>query len=220
MSDRTRQVPQADPRLRLILVTDGFGDPGRIEEIVKEALLGGVRCVQLREGKWSARALLRACETLRPMLDSVDGLLLVNDRVDVAATRFAHGAQIGHRSLPPQLARAVLGPDTWLGYSAHDAEELSEAGKHGCDFALLSPVWPTTSKPNSAFLGPERAGQLTAAVTLPVIWLGGVDVDTVRQLADVPPNERPIGVAVRSAIMLTKDPQQAARDLLSALPAN
>lgn len=218
MLDPTRQKPQADPRLRLILVTDGFGDPGRVEEIVRQATLGGVRCVQLREGKWSARAMLRACDTLRPILESVDGLLLVNDRVDVAATRRAHGAQIGYRSLPPELARQILCPETVLGYSAHDEEELSAAGKHGCDFALLSPVWPTTSKPNSAFLGPERAGQLTAAATLPVIWLGGVNVETIRQIVDVPPNERPVGVAVRSAIMLTKDPQQAAQDLLAALP--
>jgi thiamine-phosphate diphosphorylase len=151
-------APQFDARLRLILVTDGVGDPGRIEQIVRAAIRGGVRCVQLREPKWSARQMLRACETVRPMLEQVDGHLLVNDRVDVVAAGVAHGAQIGHRSLPPELARKVLGPDRLLGYSAHDADELASAAKHGCNFALLSPVWPTTSKPAAAFLSVVRAG--------------------------------------------------------------
>jgi len=199
------------------LVTDGFGDPARVEEIVREALRGGVRCVQLREGKWSARAMLRVCETLQPMLDAVGGMLLVNDRVDVGATPLAHGAQIGHRSLPPDAARAVLGPDAILGYSAHDAEELSVAASNGCDFALLSPVWATASKPDAAFLGPERAAELTAAASVPVVWLGGVDSQTIAQISELPGEQRPVGVAVRSAIMRSEDPQQAARDLLAAL---
>ncbi|MFT4513580.1 MAG: thiamine-phosphate pyrophosphorylase [Planctomycetota bacterium] len=207
-----------DQRLRLILVTDGAGDPGRIEEIVSEALLGGVRCVQIRESKWTARQMLRACERLTPMLEQVDGLLLVNDRIDVVAARFAHGAQIGHRSLPPELAREVLGPNARIGYSAHDEEELTNAAKHGCDFALLSPVWPTSSKPNAAFLTVARAALLTAAAKLPVVWLGGVNVARIAEIASVPAAQRPVGVAVRSAIMQADDPQAATAELLQAWP--
>lgn len=209
-------APQFDARLRLILVTDGVGDPGRIEQIVLAAIRGGVRCVQLREPKWSARQMLRACETVRPMLEQVDGHLLVNDRIDVVAAGVAHGAQIGHRSLPPELARKVLGPDRLLGYSAHDADELASAAKHGCNFALLSPVWPTTSKPAAAFLSVVRAGLLTAAARLPVIWLGGVDCATIAEIAQVPAAQRPVGVAVRSAIMLADDPQSTAAELLQS----
>jgi thiamine-phosphate pyrophosphorylase len=208
----------SDPRLRLILVSDGVGDPRRIEEVVQAALRGGCRCVQLREPRWSARAMLRACEALRPMLDAVDGLLLVNDRVDVVAAGVAHGAQVGHRSLPPATARAVLGRNLVLGYSAHDEQELDEAADGGCNFALLSPVWRTTSKPDAAFLGVARAGALTEAARVPVVWLGGVDVATMAELVDVPAGQRPVGVAVRSAIMATADPEAATRALLQALP--
>lgn len=210
--------PSSDPRLRLILVTDGFGDPNRIAEVVKQAIAGGVRCVQLREGKWSASAMLRACELLRPLLDEVGGLLLVNDRVDVAATGAAHGAQIGFRSLPPAMARQILPPDKVLGYSAHNDEELELAAADDCDFALLSPVWPTSSKPDAAFLGCERAARMTKAARLPVVWLGGVQPNTIREIEGVAADERPAGVAVRSAIMLVDNPEQAARELLAALP--
>jgi thiamine-phosphate pyrophosphorylase len=209
----------ADPRLQLILVTDGLGDLARLQVIVTAALAGGVRCVQLREPKWTARALVRACELLTPQLDSVGGLLLVNDRVDVAATRVAHGANIGHRSLPPDLAREVIGPHGMLGYSAHDEEELEQAAAGGCNFALLSPVWPTTSKPGAAFLGVARAAELTANATLPVVWLGGVDEYTVEQISTAPAAGRPVGVAVRSAITAAADPATAARELLRAFAA-
>src|SRR5688572_16823396 len=76
-----------DPSLlRLVLITDGRGDPVRVERIVTAVVEAGVRCVQLREPQWSARALLRACERLQPVLAAHGALLLVNDRADVAAT--------------------------------------------------------------------------------------------------------------------------------------
>lgn len=210
-----------DPSLlRLVLITDGRGDLARIESIVTAALAGGVRCVQLREPQWSARHLMQGCERLMPRLERVGGLLLVNDRLDVAAARMAHGAQIGHRSLPPEVARELLGPNAPLGYSAHDHGELEVAARGGCDFALLSPVWPTSSKPGAPHLGELRARQLTARTSLPLVWLGGISAATVAHLATLPALERPAGVAVRSAVMHADDPGEAAAALLrSMLPS-
>ena len=130
-----------DPRLRLILITDGAGDLARIEAVVTAALRGGCRCVQLRERTWSARQHAAACERLQPLLDAAGGLLLVNDRVDVASAGLAHGAQVGHRSLAPAAARQALPRPALLGSSTHDARELDGAAAAGCDFALLAPVW-------------------------------------------------------------------------------
>ncbi len=212
-------VHRLDPSLlRLVLITDGRGDPVRLERIVEQAVAAGVRCVQMREPQWPARATMNACERLLPLLQRAGGILLVNDRVDVAAARVAHGAQIGHRSLPPEVARAVLGPDAVLGYSAHDQGELDLAVAGGCDFALLSPVWTTTSKPGAPHLGPQRAASLTAKARVPVVWLGGVDVVNAATIAAVPQVGRPVGVAVRSAIMAANDPYEASAALLRALP--
>lgn len=204
--------------LRLLLVTDGRGDVGRLERIVGQAVAFGVRCVQLREPQLSARGLLHACERLAPLLQAVGGLLLVNDRLDVAAAGRAHGAQVGHRSLPPEVARAVLGPSAILGYSAHDQAELDLAVVADCDFALLSPVWSTTSKPDMPCLGVPRAANLTSKARLPVVWLGGVGVAQLAELASVPVAGRPIGIAVRSGIMSAEDPGAAVAALLAAMP--
>ncbi|MCB9887228.1 MAG: thiamine phosphate synthase [Planctomycetes bacterium] len=149
----------APERLRVCLVTDGRGDLARIERVVDAVLAGGCRCVQLREFGWSARQLAEACERLRPRVEACDGWLLVNDRVDVAASGAAHGVQLGHRSLAPAAARARLGRAAVIGYSAHDAAQLATAAAAGCDFALLSPVWPTQSKPGALGLGWWRGGR-------------------------------------------------------------
>ncbi|MBM4061065.1 MAG: thiamine phosphate synthase [Planctomycetes bacterium] len=202
--------------LRLVLVTDGRGDLLRLESVVAAAIPGGVRCVQLRELHWSARMVLQAAERLRPLLDAAGGLLLVNDRVDVALADAAHGAQIGHRSLPPDLARRVLGPGRLLGYSAHDQGELDLAAASACDLALLSPIWPTTSKPGMPHLGEAHAASLTAGARLPVVWLGGITAANAARIADLPPTCRPIGIAVRSAVMAAEDPRYAAAALLRA----
>ncbi|MBX3463505.1 MAG: thiamine phosphate synthase [Planctomycetes bacterium] len=211
-------APRLDPSLlRLVVITDGRGDLARLEAVLGAATAAGARCVQLREPQWSARQLMHACERLLPLLEAVRGLLLVNDRLDVVAARMAHGAQIGHRSLPPDVAREVVGPRSVLGFSAHDRDELEAAAAAGCDFALLSPVWATTSKPGLPHLGSARAAQLTAAARLPVAWLGGIGAAQAAAVANVPPAGRPAGIAVRSAVLAAADPGAAVHELLAAL---
>lgn len=206
-------MPQA---LRVVLVTDGQGDMARIVAIARAAVAGGVRAVQVREPKLSARQLGALCERLLPLLEQDRGLLLVNDRVDVAAAGLAHGAHIGHRSLPVAAARRVLAAERLLTVSAHDAEQIAEAAAGGADAALLAPVWPTTSKPDALPLGPARAGAWTASTALPTVWLGGVDARRAAEVTRLPAAQRPAGVAVRSELCGAEDPEAAARVLVAA----
>lgn len=209
-----RPLPLAS--LRLLLISDGQGDLARLAAVLAAAVAGGLRCLQLREPQWSARQLLQAAERLLPLLLPVDGLLLVNDRIDLAAAGCVHGVQLGHRSLPVALARRALGSAPLLGYSAHDADELAAAAAAGCDFALLSPVFPTTSKPGLPHLGLPHAQHYTAAAGLPVVWLGGIGPNEAARIGDLPAGSRPAGIAVRSAVMSATDPQYAVAALLRA----
>lgn len=202
--------------LRVLLVTDGRGEPARIEALAAAAVAGGVRAVQVRESRLPARQLAVLCERLRQILEPVGGLVLVNDRVDVAAAGCAHGAHVGHRSLTPRHARRALGQAAWLGSSVHDRDQLQEAAAARCDYAVLAPVWPTVSKPGAPALGPERAGAWTAAAGLPVLWLGGVDPDRAASIGDLPAARRPVGIAVCSAICAAADPTAAALALVAA----
>lgn len=204
--------------LRVVLVTDGEGDAARLLRIVTAACAGGVRAVQLREPGLSARELATLCAQLRPVIAACGGVLLVNDRVDVAAA-CADGAQVGHRSLPPPLARRALGPDRVLGVSVHEAGELAGLAAAGADFALLAPVWRTASKPGQRGLGVAAAGAITAASPVPVVWLGGVDVDKAAALAPLPRAQRPLGVALRSGLCSARDVEAHSRAVVAAFAA-
>lgn len=205
--------------LRVLFVTDGRGDEARIESQVAAAVAGGVRAVQLREPSLSARALVRLGERLRPRLLAAKGLLFVNDRIDCAVAGAFDGVQIGHRSVPWSLARRVAGPSVLLCASVHDENELAAAEVADCDLVLLSPVWPTASKPGVAALGVERAARCTASTRLPVLWLGGATAARARELAPLPRSGRPAGFAVLSAIAAAADPEAAAAGLSAALAA-
>jgi len=156
---------------------------------------------------------------MRPLFARVGGALLVNDRVDVAASGCCDGAQVGHRSLQVAEARRVLGAAPWLGASCHDAEELAVAAAGGADFALLSPVWPTASKPGNPALDVAAAGALTAAARLPVHWLGGVTAARIAATQALPRSQRPAGFAVLGAIGAAADPAAVTAELVRSVAA-
>ena len=201
--------------LRVVLVTDGRGDADRLLALARAAIAGGVRTIQVREPRLSARELAGVCQQIRGMMLPVDGIVLVNDRIDIAAAGCADGAHIGHRSLPPDLARRALPRPALLTAAAHDPDELARAATE-CDWALLAAVWPTASKPRVEPIGPHKAGLWTEQAARPVVWLGGVTAARARSIADLPPAQRPAGVAVLGAICGAADPEQQARELVHA----
>ena len=93
---------------RTFLITDGRADLERLRGLFRAALDGGIRGVQVREPGLTARALGELCAEWKPAFDAASAMLLVNDRVDIAAAGFVHGVHLGHRSLPPDTVRAML----------------------------------------------------------------------------------------------------------------
>ncbi|MEZ5965437.1 MAG: thiamine phosphate synthase [Planctomycetota bacterium] len=199
--------------LRVMLITDGRGDTLRIESVVRAAFEGGLRCVQVREPRLAARELAILCGALHPYVTSMGGILLVNDRADVAAAGLVHGVHLGHLSLAPASVRGFLAPPLLVGASVHNALELDAAVAAGVDYVTLSPVMPTKSHPQAKPLGPEGAARLAAGAPLPVVWLGGI---TRKNLAQVLPH-KPAGVAVMREIMDAEDPRAVTAALCAQL---
>ena len=199
--------------LRVVLVTDGRADVARIREIVAIAVAAGVRAVQLREPSLGARELAVLCERLHPRLRAVRGLLLVNDRVDVAELAPCDGVHLGQRSLPAERARAMLRPGQIVGVSAHDPGEIAAAARAGADYASLSPILPTACKPGVPAIGVARAAAWTATARLPIVWLGGLDAASARA---IPPVYGLAGLTARGAFA---DPDMVAAEAAGLLRA-
>jgi thiamine-phosphate pyrophosphorylase len=67
--------------------------------------------------------------------------------------------------------------------AAHNADAVARAARYGADACILSPVFPTRSKPRREPLGVFRASQLAQRSAIPVIALGGVTARNAQLLA-------------------------------------
>lgn len=204
-------------RLKVYLVTDARLARGRdLIEVVSAALEGGVTAVQLREKAASTLAQVELGRALRRLTRDAGALLIVNDRVDVAAAIEADGVHLGQDDLPAEVARRILGPEAIIGGSAGNAAELAVSLAAGVDYLGVGPIYPTASKADAgAAIGSAGLAAIRAATSLPIVGIGAVNA------TNVPPVIRAgaDGAAVISAIISAEDVRGAARELRAAVEA-
>jgi thiamine-phosphate pyrophosphorylase len=205
----------ATPDFDLYLVTDRTQTRGRdLLWVLKRALEGGVRAVQLREKDLNGKDLSRLADKTRELCDRYQAQLFVNDRIDVALAVDAAGVQLGKTSIPIETARLLLGPRKLIGYSAHSLEESRFAQQSGADFLLFGPVYFTSSKaPYGAPQGLEALKKIVEKVALPVYAIGGIKADSIIDVR----RTRAKGVALISAIIGANDPKGAAASIVESL---
>ena len=145
--------------------------------------------------------------SLSVQLSNLPSFLFVNDRLDVALAVPTAGVQLGHGSLPVSAARA-LNPLWWIGKSVHDLAEAEAARTEGADYLVVGPVFATASHPGRSPLGLAKLQQIVAAAgDLPVIAIGGVTADRVREVR----SSGAYGVAAIRALWDDVEPAEAAR---------
>ena len=201
--------------LRLCLVTDRTQTRGRdLTTVVGDCLAAGLPAVQLREKDLGAAELAFVCRRLRALTLDREALLIVNDRVDVALAVGADAVQRTSTSLPIEDIRAIADKRLRIGVSVHSLEEAVEAELKGADWVVFGPVYDTPSKrPYGPPQGLERLGRVATTVRLPVIAIGGVTPERVREVLRAGAR----GVAAISAIIAAESPADATRRFLDAL---
>lgn len=200
-------------QLKLYLVTDSsIPAAGRsIEQIVKEAVEGGVTMVQLREKDLDTRCFIERAQRLRAVLAQHDIPLIINDRVDVALASDADGVHIGQSDMPYEMARAILGPEKIIGLSVENMGQVLQANALDVDYIGVSPVFATPTKTDTA--APFGLEGLRKAVELsshPTVAIGGVNEKTAAGVTATGVD----GIAVVSAIMYASSPRAASEHLI------
>ena len=203
--------------LRLCLVTDRTQTRGRdLVAVVDECLAAGLPAVQVREKDLGAGDLAFLCRRLRPLTLDRGALLIVNDRVDVALAVGADAVQRTHASLPVEDVRALVDKRLRVGASVHSLEDAVEAEVKGADWVVFGPVYDTASKRAwGPPQGPARLERVAAALRIPVVAIGGVTPERVREVRGAGAR----GVAAISAMLDTDRPAEATRRFLAALAA-
>ena len=197
--------------LKLYLVTDRELSLGRsLEEVVSEAVAGGVTIVQLREKDASTGEFVELAFGLKEILKPYNVPLIINDRVDVALAVDAAGVHIGQSDMPCEIARKLLGPDKIIGLSVENMDDLLKANILDVDYVGISPVYGTPTKTDTAepfgLEGLRRAVELSVH---PTVAIGGMNASTITDVIAAGVD----GVAVVSAICSAESPRLAAKDL-------
>jgi thiamine-phosphate pyrophosphorylase len=198
----------------LYLVTDRAIARRPLAEVVEECLDAGLRAVQLREKDLAVRDLLELAVLLGEVTRRRGARLLINDRADVALAAGADGVQRTHSSLPVEALRRIVPPPFLIGASAHSEDEARQAAAEGADFVVFGPVYDTPSKrPYGRPQGLAALGQVVMAVDGPVIAIGGITPERVREVLAA----GAVGVAVISSILGAERPADATKAFLDAL---
>jgi len=136
------------------------------------ALARGLRLLQIRDKTLPpAQRLQLARGAMALASDYADACVLVNDDDDLARAVGAHGVHLSSGRLMKTAQRPSF---ERVAASCHTAEDIAHAAALGLDFALLSPVLPTASHPQSSGIGWDNFAQLTERAPLPVFALGGM----------------------------------------------
>jgi thiamine-phosphate pyrophosphorylase len=163
----------------------------------------GIDVIQLRERDLDDRALYALTVDVVALASGSGSRVVVNDRLDVALAAGAHGVHLRADSVPVAAVRRAVPPGFLVGRSVHDADEAG-ALEPGADYLIAGAVWPTVSKPpDHPLLGVNGLTQIVRSCGVPVLAIGGVTLDHVREVAES-------GAAGAAAIGLFISPDGAA----------
>jgi thiamine-phosphate pyrophosphorylase len=201
--------------LSLYLVTDRALSMGKsTEQIVEDAVKGGVSMVQLREKDTPTKEFYHLACSLMKLLKPYNIPLIINDRLDIAIASNADGLHIGQSDMPYSIVRKILGKDKIIGLSVETIEQAREANNLDVDYIGLSPVFSTDSKKDiNTPLELEGIKEIASFTKHPTVAIGGINKANTADIIKNGAN----GIAVISAIVSQEDPRKAAEELKSII---
>ncbi len=196
----------------VLVITDRHLSQRPLPEMAQAVFAGGGRWLLLRDKDLPRAARVALARELLEIAAPFGATVLLSG--DVAAARESGVAGVHlPRGGEPRAARVALGPAGLVGISAHDLGEIRRAAAAGADYATLSPIFASPSKPGyGPALGPDALAEAAAAVAVPVLALGGVTAARVRGCREAGAG----GVAAMGEVMGAQDPAVVVEAFVSA----
>lgn len=182
-------------------------------DLASLVLAGGANTIQLRDKVNDKGYVLPVARRIRQLCEDFGALLIVNDHADLAIACDAHGLHLGQNDLPIQEARAILRPDQIIGTSNALLEEAMTSERQGADYLAVGAIFPTNTKEKTRPAGLETLEQVAAKSLVPVVAIGGITHENVRQVMSSGAD----AVCVVSAVIDDNDPEDAARRLVDSI---
>lgn len=198
------------PVLYVILDAGMLTEPAG--DTAKKLIAAGVRLLQYRNKKAGARELLDESRGIAGIARETGCYFFVNDRPDVAYLVGASGVHVGQEDLGAEQARALVGPEQWVGVSTHSLKQFEEAAATSADYIAVGPVFPTVTKQNpDPVIGIEFLRAARKITWKPLVAIGGITVQSAGEVFRAGADS----VAVISDLALAPDPAERAREYLA-----
>jgi thiamine-phosphate pyrophosphorylase len=185
--------------------------------LLDAAIRGGAGIIQLRDKELGDDELVEAARPFRAAADAGGALFIVNDRPDLVEACGADGVHVGEDDLPVEDARAIAGPDAVIGLSTHIESQVEAAsgaeGDARPDQISVGPVWETPTKEGRPGTGLGLIEFAARNATVPWFAIGGIDPDTVTEVAAAGATRAVVVRAIRDS----DDPEATARTITAAL---
>ena len=176
----------------------------------QKALENGVTFLQIREKDLDEVDFEREAKELKILCEGYKVPFVVNDNIEIALKIDADGVHVGQSDIKGRDIRAIIGPNKILGISAGTVEEAIDAQKAGADYIGVGAVFGTSTKKNAKHVSVEKLREISKAITIPVVAIGGISKDNLSQLS----GSEIDGVAVVSAIFAAENIEEATTELL------
>ncbi|MDD5092960.1 MAG: thiamine phosphate synthase [Dehalococcoidia bacterium] len=150
---------------------------GRVSEAeaARQVIEGGASVIQFRDKDRPRGELVPIARELKRICAQAQVLFIINDYVDLALAVDADGVHVGQTDLPLMVVRGILPLDKIIGCSANTVKQARKAEAEGADYLGVGAIYPTATKPDAGVVGLEGLRKIRAAVSLPIVALGGID---------------------------------------------
>jgi thiamine-phosphate pyrophosphorylase len=167
------------------IVDSGFCPPSGLAALARRLIEGGCRLLQLRMKGSDAAHVERVAREIMAERSRHSFTFIVNDRAEVALAVGADGVHVGTNDEPIEAIRKRVGSKLLIGYSAHSQEEAVAAASQGADYVAFGAIFPTATKgPDHPVQGLTRLAEVVRATAAPVVAIGGIGRENVRQVIE------------------------------------
>lgn len=185
--DKTRFIRWLYTGPRLYVITDkelcGLNHP----EIVRRALRGGAKFIQIRDKKTPDKEFKNVLIECVKLCHDAHAWCIVNDRVFPAMEANADGVHLGQSDMDPDTARKWLHHDKIIGRSTHNRSEFIRAmEEEPVDYVAFGSVFPTTTKGNAVPASLASLSELIPLAKKPIAAIGGITLESLDDLLKIP----------------------------------
>jgi thiamine-phosphate pyrophosphorylase len=201
------------PDPRLLLVTDRRQARRPLPAIVAAALAAGCRWISLREKDLPEDEQVPLARLLLPMVRRHAARLSIHGEAALAKLAGTDGVHLPSGS-DTIAARALLGPEKFIGVSIHTVTEAETIDPKVVDYALAGPAFETVSKPGyGPEIGRKGLAEMARACRVPLLAIGGINTVRVAEVLAA----GCAGVAVMGGVMRGADPGAEVGALIATL---